>query len=129
MQIICTSFRQITTTVPHHSVFKGRLLPPNQERQSTEGIEQNNTVKHDNNIWCHRKRSLITPSQKKYHYNVLLPVALPNSGRFSQFFQGQTRQKTCRSHRALSMLLHYLVKYFKPACLSDQRRVFLHHPL
>jgi len=31
--------RQITTPVPHHSVFTGRMpfLPPNQQRQSTEG--------------------------------------------------------------------------------------------
>ena len=40
---ICKSFaprsRQITTPVPHHSVFTGRMpfLPPNQQRQSTEG--------------------------------------------------------------------------------------------
>jgi len=32
--------RQITTPAPHHSVFTGRMpfLPPNQRRQSTEGI-------------------------------------------------------------------------------------------
>ena len=41
---ICKSFaprsRQMTTPVPHHSVFTGRMpfLPPNQQRQSTEGI-------------------------------------------------------------------------------------------
>ena len=31
--------RQITTPTPHHSVFTGRVpfLPPNQQRQSTEG--------------------------------------------------------------------------------------------
>jgi len=31
--------RQITTPTPHHSIFTGRLpfLPPNQQRQSTEG--------------------------------------------------------------------------------------------
>jgi len=39
---ICKSaprFRQITTPAPHHSVFTGRMsfLPPNQQRQSTEG--------------------------------------------------------------------------------------------
>jgi len=40
---ICKSFAphsgQITTTVPHHSAFTGRmpLLPPNQQHQSTEG--------------------------------------------------------------------------------------------
>jgi len=34
--------RQITTPAPHHSVFTGRLpfLPPNQQRQSTEGKPQ-----------------------------------------------------------------------------------------
>jgi len=33
------SSRQITTPAPHHSVFTGRMpfLPPNQQRQSTEG--------------------------------------------------------------------------------------------
>jgi len=41
---ICKSFaprfRQITTPVPHHSVFADRtpLLPPNQQHQSTENI-------------------------------------------------------------------------------------------
>ena len=36
----CTSLQQITTPAPHHSVFTGRMpfLPPNQQRQSTEGI-------------------------------------------------------------------------------------------
>jgi len=31
--------RRITTPAPHHSVFTGRMpfLPPNQQRQSTEG--------------------------------------------------------------------------------------------
>jgi len=31
--------RQITTPAPYHSVFTGRMpfLPPNQQRQSTEG--------------------------------------------------------------------------------------------
>jgi len=39
---ICKSFapcsRQITTPLPHHSVFTGQMsfLPPNQQRQSTE---------------------------------------------------------------------------------------------
>jgi len=43
--------RQITTPAPHHSVFTGRMpfLPPNQQRQSTEGstnkiINKNNTT-------------------------------------------------------------------------------------
>ena len=33
--------RQITTPAPHHSVFTGQLpfLPPNQQRQSTEGTK------------------------------------------------------------------------------------------
>ena len=37
--------RQITTPAPHHSVFTGRMpfLPPNQQRQSTEG---KNSIKH-----------------------------------------------------------------------------------
>ena len=36
------SSRQITTPVPYHSVFTGRMpfLPPNQQRQSTEGTCQ-----------------------------------------------------------------------------------------
>ena len=35
--------RQIATPAPHHSVFTGRMLflPPNQQRQSTEGKAQN----------------------------------------------------------------------------------------
>jgi len=43
---ICKSFtpcfRQITTPVPHHSVFTGRMpfLPPNQQCQSTEGTRK-----------------------------------------------------------------------------------------
>ena len=37
--------RQITMPAPHHSVFTGRMpfLPPNQQRQSTEGNKA---------IWC-----------------------------------------------------------------------------
>ena len=36
--------RQITTPAPHHSVFKGQMpfLPPNQQRQSTEGTNRKN---------------------------------------------------------------------------------------
>jgi len=35
---VCTSL-QTTTPTPHHSVFTGQMpfLPPNQQRQSTEG--------------------------------------------------------------------------------------------
>jgi len=38
--------RQITSPVPHHSVFKGRMpfLPPNQQCQNTEGIQQDRNV-------------------------------------------------------------------------------------
>jgi len=37
---VCTSLQQITTPAPHHFVFTGRMpfLPPNQQRQTTEGI-------------------------------------------------------------------------------------------
>ena len=47
--------RQITTPAPHHSVFTGRVpfLPPNQQRQSTEGI---NTRELLNNIE-HREKT------------------------------------------------------------------------
>ena len=39
--------RQITTPAPHHSVFTGRMpfLPPNQQRQSTEGLQHDSTRK------------------------------------------------------------------------------------
>jgi len=40
MQILCTSLQTDNhATLPHHSVFTGRMpfLPPNQQRQSTEG--------------------------------------------------------------------------------------------
>jgi len=42
---ICTSLQ--TTPAPHHSVFTGRMpfLPPNQQRQSTEGISTDNAFK------------------------------------------------------------------------------------
>jgi len=43
--------KQITTPAPHHSVFTGRMLflPPNQQRQSTEG-----QIHHDNNSNIYR---------------------------------------------------------------------------
>ena len=39
-----TRSRQITTPAPHHSVFTGRMpfMPPNQQRQSTEGMNGHN---------------------------------------------------------------------------------------
>ena len=42
--------RQITTPAPHRSVFTGRMpfLPPNQQRQSTEGSKQNWYKKDEN---------------------------------------------------------------------------------
>ena len=38
--------RQITTIVPHHSVFTGQMpiLPPNQQRQSTEGTNSSDNM-------------------------------------------------------------------------------------
>jgi len=37
----------MTTPAPHHSVFTGRMpfLPPNQQRQSTEGIPDHKSEK------------------------------------------------------------------------------------
>jgi len=37
---VCTSLQTDNHTSTHHSVFTGRMpfLPPNQQRQSTEGI-------------------------------------------------------------------------------------------
>ena len=58
---ICKSARrsrQITTPVPHHSVFTGRMpfLPPNQQRQSTEGTEAGSEVEeNDFGAFCARK--------------------------------------------------------------------------
>ena len=48
---ICTSPRQITTPLSHHSVFTGRMpiLPPNQQRQSTEG--------QTDHLSAHKKRA------------------------------------------------------------------------
>ena len=46
--------RQITTSAPHHSVFTGQMpfLPPNQQRQSTEGNETNHRpVTLTFNLW------------------------------------------------------------------------------
>jgi len=46
----CSS--QITTPAPHHSVFTGRMpfLPPNQQRQSTEGIQYSVMRKKKENV-------------------------------------------------------------------------------
>jgi len=43
--------RQITTPASHHSVFTGWMpfLPPNQQRQSTEGISFH--LKHNKKQW------------------------------------------------------------------------------
>ena len=45
---VCTSLQQITTPAPHHSVFTGRMtfLPPNQQRQSTEGFFTKTLIHH-----------------------------------------------------------------------------------
>ena len=45
--------RQITTPAPHHSVFTGRMpfLPPNQQRQSTEGTSM---------FWIHGQQQSIS---------------------------------------------------------------------
>jgi len=43
MQIICTSFQtdNYACMVPHYTVFTGRMpfLSPNQQRQSTDGVD------------------------------------------------------------------------------------------
>ena len=50
--------RQITTPAPHHSVFRGRMpfLPPNQQRQSTEGTSAGRT---NVDIWASAKLELV----------------------------------------------------------------------
>ena len=47
--------RQITTPIPHHSVFTGRMpfLPPNQQRQSTEGT----STKDIEHLWQSQVKS------------------------------------------------------------------------
>jgi len=67
--------RQITMPIPHHSVFTGRMpfLPPNQQRQSTEG----------------NSRPYIHCVSKKQDTK-FLPITSPNVNRFSKFFHWQT---------------------------------------
>jgi len=53
--------RQITTPAPHHSVFTGWMpfLPPNQQRQSTEGtFTTDNSKNSGSKLACHRLTAL-----------------------------------------------------------------------
>jgi len=56
---ICKSFapcsRNLTTTVPHYSVFTGRMpfLPPNQQCQSTEGLWRHSNSSFKFSVFCH----------------------------------------------------------------------------
>ena len=60
--------RQITTPTPHHSVFNrpDALLPPNQQRQSTEGKGQLNVhVCVTMALWC--VKAVIMKNNISYH--------------------------------------------------------------
>jgi len=73
---VCTSLQTETTPAPHHSVFTGRMpfLPPNQQRQSTEGTTHKYThldkiadliacnLNLDINIASHKSRLCQLPS-------------------------------------------------------------------
>ena len=50
--------RQMTTLAPHHSVFTGRMpfLPPNQQRQSTEGKDNWIKMCHFAWLWTRKRR-------------------------------------------------------------------------
>jgi len=53
--------RQITTPAPHHSVFTGWMpfLPPNQQRQSTEGtFTTDNSKNSGSKLACRRLTAL-----------------------------------------------------------------------
>jgi len=47
---VCTSLQTDNHTSIHHSVFTGRMpfLPPNQQRQSTEGKQKTEKLKSKN---------------------------------------------------------------------------------
>jgi len=58
--------RQKTTSAPHHSIFTGRMpfLPPNQQRQSTEGLLTKNRQTHKNESE-NTAKSVIKPSSHR----------------------------------------------------------------
>ena len=58
--------RQITTPAPHYSVFTGRLpfLPPNQQRQSTEGNNESTHILH--NFWTSTHRWEASPPRASW---------------------------------------------------------------
>jgi len=65
--------RQITMPVPHHSFFTGRMpfLPPNQQRQSTEG-KHNNKSTHSpitNQKKCTATQNKLKPGSVAF-YNI-----------------------------------------------------------
>ena len=64
--------RQITTPAPHHSVFTGRMpfLPPNQQRQSTEG-KYRNFITY---IYIYTHTQLIRVQSRPSAVNMTLPA-------------------------------------------------------
>ena len=67
--------RQITMPAPHHSVFTGRMpfLLPNQQRQSTEGMTENNWNKY-NVVFVFsdcRRKMMFTLTQVIHVYSAL----------------------------------------------------------
>ena len=71
---ICKSFaphsRQITMPVPQHSVFTGRMpfLPPNQQRQSTEGILNATSCHYSLMLFCLMNILLLVWQRADYYY-------------------------------------------------------------
>jgi len=62
--------RQITTPAPHCSVFTGRMpfLPPNQQRQSTEGNIMINYSKSHSKKVCFPNSGCVRPLRQLYGY-------------------------------------------------------------
>ena len=94
--------RQITTPAPHRSIFTGRMpfLPPNQQRQSTEGQYTNTSANSDQPI-TRRLRSEATPQWVP----VDRIVPLEESERSTNWARNQrVLLRTCRRDRMPSEL-------------------------
>ena len=114
--------RQITMPVPHHSFFTGRMpfLPPNQQRQSTEGVYLLIIFNIGNSVTQKILYQQVSNIAKKYYFAV---SSRHNTWELHGQNQNWSNSLLLR-YPLLSRLLVILLCAFSPACLSCQYTLY-----
>ena len=112
--------RQITTPTPHHSVFTGRMpfLPPNQQRQSTEGTS--NIHMRQQQIVTHWQYATLAFSacQKRINSRIASRTVEQSAYQYTNIIDNQRRKKLS-THWLTSLLQFIIAKYDCISAVQD----------